>query len=351
MHVLVIGASGFLGYKLVDRLVSDEELRGSRLSLLTLADVNTPTGPLGNANVQVKTAKVDITDPASVRELLESRPDVIFHLAGVMSGDAEEHFSKGYTVNVDGTRNILETIRLATDYTPRLIFTSSVAVFGPPFPEVIEDSQVCTPRCSYGAQKAISELLVDDYSRKGFVDGISLRLPTIVVRPGEPNKAASSFFSGIIREPLANMEAICPVPLDLRHTVASPRAAVGYLIHAASLAPPVLMDGRTITMPGVSLTVGEMIESLVDVSGKHAAELIRHKPDPFIKSIVSIWPSQFDAKRALGLGFVPDPSYDDILKAYIAEDLGGWKYQLPSDTHLKPVGDNESAKEILRMAA
>ena len=237
---------------------------------------------------------------------MAGRPDLIFHLAAIVSGEAEADFEKGYRINLDGTRMLFEAIRLAAMAIGRaLVFTSSIAVFGEPLPAVIGDKHELTPLTSYGTQKAICELLLADYSRRGFLDGVGIRLPTIAVRPGKPNKAASGFFSGIIREPLAGIEAVLPVADDVRHWFASPRAAVGFLLpcggngHGSAWA-----SQRNLTMPGLAATVGEEIAALERVAGAKAVALIRRQPDETIARIVAGWPKAFEAKRASALGFV-----------------------------------------------
>ena len=220
---------------------------------------------------------------------------------------------------------LLEAIRLTgrqEKYVPRLVFTSSIAVFGAPLPEVIGETECLAPLTSYGTQKAISELLLADYSRRGFIDGIGIRLPTIVIRPGKPNKAASSFFSGILREPLNGEEAVLPVEEGIRHWFASPRAAVNFLLHAAGLDASRLGSRRSLTMPGLSATVGEEIEALRRVAGEKAVRLIRREPDETIVRIVSGWPQNFDASRAAALGFRAESSFDEIIAAYLEEEPG-----------------------------
>jgi nucleoside-diphosphate-sugar epimerase len=250
---------------------------------------------------------------------------VIFHLAAIVSGEAEADFEKGYRVNLDGTHVLFEAIRRAGPpaYTPRVVFTSSIAVFGAPFPEQIGDEFFTTPLTSYGTQKAIDELLLADYSRRGFFDGIGIRLPTICIRPGRPNKAASGFFSNILREPLAGQEAVLPVDEDVRHWHASPRAAVGFLVHAATIDLSPLGTRRNLTMPGLSATVGEQIAALRKVAGEGAARLIRHAPDPTIAGIVAGWPRRFDPSRALALGFRAETSFEEIIRVHIEDELGG----------------------------
>lgn len=323
MHILVIGAAGMVGRKLIEALVRDGGLGGKQVARFTLADVVAPVAPAGFAG-QVETLAADMSLPGIADKLIAGRPDVIFHLAAIVSGEAEADFEKGYRINLDGTRHLLEAIRLAGGgYKPRLVFTSSIAVFGAPFPDAIGDEFFSTPLTSYGTQKAISELLLNDYSRKGFVDGVGIRLPTIVVRPGKPNAAASGFFSNILREPLVGQEAVLPVSKDVRHWFASPRAAVGFLTHAATMDSGLLGWRRTVTAPGLSATVAEEIEALRRVAGEKAVRLIREEPNETIMRIVAGWPRNFDARRALSVGFVADRSFDDIVQAHIEDELGG----------------------------
>ena len=328
MRILVIGASGFVGTKLARKLMVDGQLGEQDISELTLVDIQKPEIPVNEeSKIKVNQQKVDMSQEQNVQNLVEeSRPDVIFHLAAIVSGEAESNFDLGYKVNVDGTRFLLETIRhkvLSSNgfKPPRMVFTSSLAVYGTPLPKIIPDDYATTPRCSYGVQKAICELYLEDYTRKGYADAISIRYPTIAIRPGKPNKAASSFISGIVREPLNGQEAVLPVNMDFRHTVASPRKAVEFLLQAATLKPENPGD-RAFNVPGVSLTVQEMVEALQRVAGKETTALIQHKPDPFIVNIVESWPKEFDCQKALRLGFLPDASYDDILRAYMKDELG-----------------------------
>ena len=270
----------------------------------------------------------DLSTPGEAEKLIAARPDLIFHLAAVVSGEAEADFEKGYRVNLDGTRHLFEAIRKVASgnkagYKPRLVFTSSIAVFGAPFPNAIGDEYLSAPLTSYGTQKAISELLLSDYSRRGFFDGIGIRLPTICVRPGKPNKAASGFFSGIIREPLSGQEAVLPVPESVRHWFASPRAAIGFLLHAAKLDTAKLGARRNLSLPGVCATVGQQIEALRKVAGDQVTRLIRREPDPTIARIVEGWPQNFDASRALSLGFRADPSFEEIIRIHVADELQG----------------------------
>jgi D-erythronate 2-dehydrogenase len=318
MEVLIIGAAGMLGGKLARSLASAPP---ERLSRLTLADLVAPEAP-GTADVPAETRAVDLTDPGGTRALVARRPEVIFHLAAVVSGEAEADFDKGYAVNFDGTRALLEAIR-AEGYRPRLVFASSIAVFGAPFPATISDEYHATPLTSYGTQKAMCELLLADHSRRGFVDGVGIRLPTICIRPGRPNKAASGFFSNILREPLAGREAVLPVEDSVRHWHASPRAAVGFLRHAMNMDTAPLGARRSLTMPGLSATVAEQIAALERAAGPAAVRLIRREPDPSIAGIVAGWPSRFDAARAISLGFTADASFDAIIAAHVEDELGG----------------------------
>ncbi len=323
MKVLVIGAAGMVGRKLVERLARDGALAGRKIAAMTAVDIVTPTPPA--APFPIATDACDIASLYVPRQLAASRPDVVFLLASVVSGEAEADFDKGYGINLDGTRMILDALRREQalsggDYKPRVVFTSSIAVFGAPFPETIGDEFFTTPLTSYGTQKAICELLLSDYSRRGFLDGIAIRLPTICVRPGKPNKAASGFFSNIIREPLAGLPAVLPVDDDVRHHHASPRAAVGFLLHAASLDLAQLGARRALTMPGVSVTVAEQIEALRRVAGEKAVALIKREPDETIRRIVAGWPRQFDAKRAEALGFRAETDFDAIIRAHIEDE-------------------------------
>jgi nucleoside-diphosphate-sugar epimerase len=323
MHILITGAAGMIGRKLTERLVIDRALGDQPIDKLTLIDIVAPARPAGFSD-HVKTRAADLAAPGVAEKAIAERPDVIFHLAGVVSGEAETDFEKGYRVNLDGTRALLEAVRLTGGgYNPKFVFTSSIAVFGAPFPEAIADDFHLTPLTSYGAQKAICELLLADYSRRGFLEGVGIRLPSIVVRPGKPNKAASGFFSGIIREPLAGQEAILPVADSVLHWHASPRSAVGFLIHAAGLTCTQLGDRINLTMPGVCCTVGEQIEALKRVAGDKVAARIRHAPDEMVERIVAGWPRRFDARRAVALGFTVEKTFDDIIRAHIEDELGG----------------------------
>jgi nucleoside-diphosphate-sugar epimerase len=323
MHVLVIGAAGMVGRKLVTRIMAEGGIGGRKLDRLSLVDVIAPDMPEGVAG---RAWAADLSAPGEAACMIGTRPDLIFHLAAIVSGEAEADFDKGYRINLDGTRFLFEAIRqegLKQPYAPRVVFTSSIAVFGAPFPDAIGDEFFTTPLTSYGTQKAIGELLLADYSRRGIFDGIGIRLPTICIRPGKPNKAASGFFSSILREPLVGLPAILPVPDTVMHWHASPRAAVGFLLHAAILDTAPLGQRRNLTMPGLAATVAEQIEALRRVAGDKAVALIRSEPDETVGRIVAGWPRRFDAKRAEALGFVAEKTFDEIIRAHVEDELGG----------------------------
>jgi len=323
MHVLITGAAGMIGRKLTARLVKDGGLNGRPIECLTLTDIVAPAAPDGfRGTTEVSAA--DLPAPGLAERLVAGRPDVIFHLAGVVSGEAELDFDKGYRVNLDGTRALLEAVRKIGDgYKPRVIFTSSMAVYGAPFPPAIPDDFHLTPLTSYGTQKVMCEQMLADSTRKGFIEGVGIRLPSIVVRPGKPNRAASGFFSGIIREPLAGQEALLPVAETVLHTHASPRSAVGFLIHGAELPRDQLEPRINLTMPGVCCTVAEQIEALRRVAGDKVAARIRREPDALVMRIVAGWPHRFEATRARALGFQVEDTFDDIIRVHIDDDLGG----------------------------
>ena len=325
MHVLIFGAAGMIGRKLTQHLAERGRLGNREIAALSLVDVVSAERP-AQFGGEVTVSTLDIADPGATERSIAARPEVIFHLAAIVSGEAEADFEKGYRINLDGTRHILEAVRregMRSPYRPRLVFASSIAVFGAPFPDAIGDEFFTTPLTSYGTQKAMSELLISDYTRRGFLDGVALRLPTICIRPGKPNKAASGFFSNILRDPLAGQEAVLPVEETVRHWHASPRAAVGFLTYAATMELSPLGARRALTLPGLSATVAEQIEALRRVAGEKAVRLIRREPDPVIIKIVEGWPRAFDARRALSLGFRADNSFDDIIRTHIEDELGG----------------------------
>jgi nucleoside-diphosphate-sugar epimerase len=324
MHVLVIGAAGMIGRKLVAAIVAKGAIQGQAVTRMTLADIVEPEKPAGFPG-PVTTLAADLSEPGVAASLVVERPNLIFHLAAIVSGEAEADFEKGYRVNLDGTRALFEAVRLEgtkEPYVPKLVFTSSIVVYGEPLPATIEDTFFITPLTSYGTQKAIGELLLADYSRRGFFDGIGIRLPTISIRPGKPNQAASGFFSSILREPLIGQEAVLPVEESVRHWFASPRAATRFLLHAAELDTAPLGSRRSLTMPGLAATVGEEIEALRRVAGEKAVKLIRREPNPAVAKIISGWPQAFDARRASSLGFRAETSFDEIIRVHIEDELG-----------------------------
>ena len=306
MTTLIIGAAGMIGRKIAASVANEQ---------LVLADV-VQADPLPGAQILT----LDLTAPDAPMRLLETRPSTIYHLAAIVSGEAEADFDKGYAVNLDSIRTLLEAIRHIPNYSPRFVYASSAAVFGRPFPDAIPDDFHLVPLTSYGTQKAIAELLVNDYSRRGFIDGVSLRLPTICIRPGLPNRAASSFFSNILREPLAGKSANLPVPDSTRHWFASPRAAVGFFRHAATMDTSPLGTDRAITVPGLTGTVADQLAALQRAAGPAALKLITRNPDPAVEKIVGGWALEFTATRALTLGFQADRSFDDIIAAHLAEN-------------------------------
>jgi D-erythronate 2-dehydrogenase len=321
MHILITGAAGMIGRKLAERLVTGP-LNGQAIERLTLTDVFAPAKPTFAGAVEIVTE--DLATPGVAEKLIATRPDIIFHTAGIVSAEAELEFEKGCRSNLDGMLALLEAVRWAGGgYRPKLIFTSSCAAYGAPFPDIIGDDFHLTPLTSYGTQKAMCELLLADYTRRGFVDGVGLRLPAICVRPGKPNKAVSSFYSSIIREPLAGLEAILPVDDRNLHTHASPRAAVGFLIHAAGLSRRHLGPRINLIMPGVSCTVAEQIAALRRIAGDEVAARIRREPDPLVIRIVDGWPHRFEAARARAFGFVTEGSFDDIIRIHTEDELGG----------------------------
>jgi nucleoside-diphosphate-sugar epimerase len=323
VHVAVIGAAGMIGRRLVAELVRDGRLGDAEISQLSLVDLVAPDPPPAWTGTTVR-ASADLSTPAAAESVVGGRPDVIFHLAAVVSGEAEADLELGYRVNLDGTRALLEAIRAAhmTDgYRPRLVFSSSVAVYGGPLPEKTPEDFAATPQSSYGTQKAIGELLLADFTRRGFVDGVGIRLPTICIRPGKPNRAASGFFSAILREPLAGQEAILPVPETVRHWFASPRSAVRFCLRAATIDSELIGARRTLSMPGLSATVGEQIDALRRIAGEQAVRLIRRRPDPSIMRIIETWPRALDSSRAERLGFVAETSFDEIIRAHLEDEV------------------------------
>lgn len=322
MKILVLGAAGMVGRKLIEHLLASRNLRGETITAIHGFDVVEPQFD-DAGSIKLSTSSGDISDSETIKSLVNTKPDVIFHLAAIVSGEAESDFEKGYRVNLVGTQNVFDAVAAMDGYAPRIVYASSIAVFGAPFPEAIADDFHTTPLTSYGTQKAIGELLLTDYTRKGLFDGIGIRLPTIVVRPGKPNLAASGFFSNIIREPLSGKSAELPVSKDVMHWMASPRSAVGFCIQAAEIDGGKVGPRRNLTMPGLAITVGEMIEALERVAGKSVAALIEHKTDAVISEIVANWPRNFEAKRAEKLGFAAERTFEEIIQAHIDDELGG----------------------------
>jgi nucleoside-diphosphate-sugar epimerase len=324
MHVLITGGAGFLGQRLARKILEQGRLtgsdgRGAAVERLTLVDV-VPANDFGDA--RVKSVVGDIADAALVRELVGPDVGSVFHLAAIVSGQAEADFDLGMRINLDATRLLLEACR-AQATRPKFVFTSSVAVYGGALPAVVQDATALNPRSSYGMEKAVGELLVNEYSRRGFIDGRVLRLPTISVRPGKPNKAASSFASGIIREPLNGEEAVCPVAPETRLWLLSPRGAIRALLRGHEIDAEALGDSRTLNLPGVSVSVAEMVEALRRAGGDAAVARIRWERDAVVERIVGSWPAAWDAGRARALGLEGDADFDAVVKAYVEDDLKG----------------------------
>ncbi len=323
MKIVITGGAGFLGQKLARRLIQlsgivarDDGIRRPIRKIVLVDQVAAPE--LGDPRIEAVAA--DICDAGLMSPLIGPDVDLVFHLAAVVSGAAEADFDLGMRINLDASRHLLELCR-AAGHRPRVVFTSSVAVYGGVLPTVVTDDTALNPRSSYGAQKAIGELLLSDYDRKGFVDGRILRLPTISVRPGAPNKAASSFASSLIREPLNGKPTVCPVGLDLKLWLLSPRAAIDSLIAGAELASAAIGERRALNLPGLSVSVGEMIAALDRVGGKAATDLIRYERDPAVEAIVGSWPGAWDIGRAAALGLRPDADFEAIVRAYVEDDL------------------------------
>ena len=316
MRVLIVGAAGMLGQRLALQIAQSGRIGERTVNAMLLADRILPATVTSAFNSESRT--VEISLPESVSNLIEWRPDVVFHLAAIVSSDAESNFDKGYKINVEATWSILETMK-RLEVNSRFVFASSLAVFGEPFPEVVPDDFHLTPRSSYGSQKAICEFLVSDYSRKGYVDGVSFRLPTIVVRPGSPNAAASGFLSSIIREPLNGIQAKLPVSLDTRAWIASPSVAISSLLHAASLPSGSIAKCRSINGRGISVSVAEMIQALRDLAGPDVTALIEPCQNFEVERIVSSWPRAFSADQARELGFPVDKDFHEIISTHIAE--------------------------------
>jgi len=328
MKVVITGGTGFIGRRLAQRLLQRGALAGpdgreTTIDELVLFD-NAPASPPLAADKRLKVVTGDIAEAATVRQLIDKRTGSVFHLAAVVSGQAEADTDVGYRVNLNGTRAVLEACR-ALGTRPRVIFSSSLAVYGGDMPPAITDDTPLTPQTSYGAQKAIGELLVSDYSRKGYLDGRSLRLSTIVVRPGRPNRAASTWVSSIFREPLSGVEVACPVSRDAVMACLSPRRLVAAFERIHDLPGERLGFNRSVLLPGISVSVAEMVEALRRAGGDAAAKRIRWEPDPEIQKMVDGWPRAILAKRAASLGIEADADIDEILRAFIEDDLDAQK--------------------------
>jgi nucleoside-diphosphate-sugar epimerase len=316
MHVVVTGGAGFLGQQLIARLLQGPGLsldgaQAQAIRAITALDV--APGALNDSRLEYRSA--DLSAPGVAASLLQADTRLVVHLAAVVSGSAEADFDLGMRVNLDGTRALLEACR-ALGSQPRVVFTSSIAVFGGDLPDIVTDATMPTPQGSYGTQKLIGELLVQDFSRKGFIDGRSVRVPTVVVRPGKPNGAASGFASGIIREPLAGVPAVLPVDPSTVMWIASPDTVVEMLMHTIMLDATAWGWCRSINLPGLSASMAEELDALLEVGGPGAVALVNHRPDPAISRLVSTWAGRFDTSRALAMGYRADPSVLAIVQAY-----------------------------------
>jgi len=318
MKIVITGGCGFLGRRLA-LLLLDRESRLGPIDEMVLFDNAPSVLPLPD-DKRVSVVTGDIADRATVAKLIAPGTDAVFHLAAIVSGQAEADTDLGYRVNLDGTRAVLDACR-ALGTKPKLIFASSLAVYGGALPPAVGDDTALTPQSSYGTQKAIGELMVNDYSRKGFVDGRALRLPTVVVRPGLPNRAASTFASSMIREPLTGKDAVCPVSPDTVMALASPRRVVASLAHALDIPGDALGQNRTLQLPGYSVSVGEMAEALRRAGGADAYKRLSWQPDATIQTIVGSWPRELHAPRAEALGFQPDSGIDEAVQFFIEDDL------------------------------
>ncbi len=320
MHVVITGGAGFLGRRLTEQLLRRGSLKGSGgrtqpIERITLVDV-IPSPRFDDPRIAHIVG--DVASSALLERAIDRQTPSIFHLAAVVSGMAEADFDLGLRVNIDASRALLDVCRMLGHH-PRLVFASSVAVYGGDLPDVVLDRTAVLPQSSYGTQKAIVELLINDYTRRGFVDGRVLRLPTISVRPGRPNAAASSFASGIVREPLNGEEAVCPVPAATRLCLLSPATAVDCMIAVHEASGESIGQNRIVNAPGVSVTVGEMVATLERVAGADVARRIRWEPDARVERIVASWPGSWDSSRARELGLPADDSFDAILRRYMRE--------------------------------
>ena len=319
MHILIIGAAGMIGGKLIARLIKDGGLGGRSIDRLSLADWVGPTPPTG-VPFNVETRDADLAAPGVAEALVATRPDVIFHLAAILSGESEADFDKGYRVNLDGTRNVLEACR-ALGTNPRVVFTSSLAAFGGDLPPAVTDDTPLTPQTSYGAQKSIGEFLVRDYTRKGFLRGTAVRLPTICVRTGLPNKAASTWASSVVREPLTGVDVVCPVTPQTIMVVLSPRKTVDAFMRLHDLPADAFGPGRTLLLNGINVTAKELEQAVGRHAGNRKVGKVVWQHDPAIQKICDGWPQGIDSKRSRTLGFEMDKDLDEVVRNFIADDL------------------------------
>jgi nucleoside-diphosphate-sugar epimerase len=317
MRVLILGGGGFIGRRLANELINNGGITKGAIEYLTLVDMAFPVGMPNDPRVEC--LEVDFSDEATIKNLLTQKPDVIFHLAAIVSGEAEKNLDLGMRINFNASLQLLELCRQLS-FHPRIVFASSCAVFGGDVTKVITDDTNAKPRSSYGTQKAMVELLMNDYSRRGFVDARSLRLPTIAVRAGKANAATSSFVSGIIREPLHGLASSYPVPPETAVWIQSPKRVVENFIHAANIDETLLGDDRVINLPGLTVSIREMIQSLEHVTNPEVTKLISYTPDAFLESIVLTWPPHFETRRAWELGFVNDASTEEIIRSYMDEE-------------------------------
>ncbi len=317
MRVVILGGGGFIGSRLAQALVTHGGLSQGTLKQLTLVDTGFPRKVVQDE--RVRQVEADFSDEQTLRELVAAKPDLIIHLAAIVSGEAEKNFELGMKVNFHASLRLLDLCR-TMNHRARIVFSSSCGVFGGDVSRVVTDDTAPKPRSSYGTQKAMVELLINDYSRRGFVDGRTLRLPTIAVRPGKANAATSSFLSAIIREPLNGLRATYPVSPDSKFWLLSPRRVVSNIIHAANIEESLLGDDRIINLPGLTASVQELIEGLEKVAGREVTKLVEYEPDDFLQRIVTTWPPHFETPRADALGFIADGSVDDIIAAYIEEE-------------------------------
>jgi nucleoside-diphosphate-sugar epimerase len=326
MRVLVTGGAGFLGSRVVKALLARGSIitsSGGEQSIdeILVADIGPPAQPFPE-DQRLRTRYGDFSEAGAADQLVDKNTGAVFHLAAIVSGEAEADFDKGMRVNLEGTKKILEACRQRADC-PRVVFASSVAVYGGDMPDVLDDMTALTPQTSYGSQKAMAELLINDYSRKGFIDGRALRLPTIVVRPGKPNAAASSFASAIVREPLQGETVNCPVSRKTGVWLLSPRQVVACFLHAADLAPDAWGESRAVALPGMTVSVEDMLAALAKVAGEGVAARVHFEPDPFIEKIVYGWATRFTTGRAEAMGFRADQRFEDVIEAFIEDELGG----------------------------